>query len=84
MPTKNEKPNIYITNQGGELHEINQIEHIKIEKDSDSQQDFSKLTEPFEMSWKVSKTPFHKLMQISFPNNWLKRHGFPMRRKFKK
>lgn len=84
MPTKNENPNIYMVDENGGLHELNRIENLDIEMDFDSPQDFSSALKTFGIQSEALIKEYKSYVQAFAPNNWLKMHGYPMRRRFGK
>ena len=86
MPTKNENLNAYMVDGNGVLHKLNRIESPNIEPAFDSKKDSDMISQremgnSFEICFKTPKTTVRSLLRAIMPNNWLKMHGYPMRRK---
>lgn len=84
MPTKNVNQNVYIVDENGELHKLNGIESVNIETDIDAPQNFSSALKDFGIQSDVFIKAYKSYVQTFAPNNCLKMHGYPMRRRFKK
>ena len=86
MPTKNVNQNVYMVDEKGEMYEINKIENLDIEPVFDSEQYFDTILprgigDTFELSFEVPKATVRSILRTIIPNNWLKMHGYPMRRR---
>lgn len=78
MPTKGENKIVYIATQEGEMHELNGIDNVDIEPD------FTSALENFGLQIELLIKEYRSFVLEYAPNNWLKMHGHPMRRKFRK
>lgn len=89
MPTKNENPNVYMVDENGAPHKLNRIESLDIESVFDSKKDSDMILQrgigdTFELSFELPKATVRSLLLNIVPNNWLKMHGYPMRRRLRK
>lgn len=89
MPTKNENPNVYMVDENGAPHKLNRIESPDIESVFDLKKDSDMILQrgigdTFELSFEVPKVTVRSLLLNIIPNNWLKMHGYPMRRRLRK
>lgn len=89
MPLKDEKPVLYVKQNEDEWIPIHDIEPTDIEAVVDSEDDFSAIlengiSESFELSFDMPTITLRELIRQIIPNNWLKIHGYPMRRRFKR
>ena len=80
------KINIYIIDENGETHKLNRSEILNIESVPELKKDYDTIlqrgmSDSFEVYFKTPKTTIRSLLLTIMPNNWLKRHGYPMRRK---
>lgn len=84
MPPKNEKPIAYVISEDGKLHELEGIERLEsggIEPANGKIMVFPEFEEySLSISINIPRT-FFRFVQGFMANNWLKRHGYPMRRK---
>lgn len=84
MPTKNVNPNVYMVDGNGELHELNRIESVNVATDFDTPQDFYSALKNFGIQIEFLIKECKSYAQAFADNNWLKMHGYPMRRRLRK
>lgn len=84
MPTKNVNPNVYMVDENGEPQELQRIGAIDISLDTNLPFFRETIGEPSEIVLEAGETMRRSLIKLLYSNNWLKMHGYPMRRRFKK